>query len=480
MKYTALYLRVSTQEQAAEGYSIDEQAERLKKYCAAMNWRSYKIYTDAGYSGGNTNRPALQDLIKDVKDGKISKVVVYKLDRLSRSQKDTLNLIEDIFLKNGVDFVSMNENFDTATPFGRAMVGILAVFAQLEREQIKERVSMGREGRAKNGKFHGGGFAPVGYDYIDGELVINEFERLQILEIYDRFLNGQSFNKILHDFDDMGYRHKYGIWSYKNVRNALTNPLYLGKITYNGETYDGTHQPIIDIEKFEKAKEFLKIRSAEFENKNITSRFGATYFGGLIFCARCGARYGVTKNYRKNKNGDKMEFKYYSCYSRRKQMRTMVKDPNCKNTIYRVDKFDAMIFDEIKKLELEPDYISEIQGSNPDADLNKVKTLKAEIEKINNQRSRLMDLFSLGQFDLSEIQEKITPLNDQREKLQQELENITASDNSMKKEDIIKTVRSFSDALVCGTFDQVKMLIETLIEKIEIDGDNIKIFWRFA
>ena len=125
----ALYSRVSTAEQASEGYSIGEQQSRLQSYCDAMNFKPYTLYTDAGFSGGSTDRPALQDLIRDVKNGKIEKVVVYKLDRLSRSQKDTLELIEDVFLTNGCDFVSVTENFDTATPLGRAMIGILAVFA---------------------------------------------------------------------------------------------------------------------------------------------------------------------------------------------------------------------------------------------------------------------------------------------------------------------------------------------------------------
>lgn len=121
----ALYPRVSSHEQV-EGYSIGEQIDRLTKYCEAMGWEIYKIYTDPGYSGGNTERPGLQEMLKDIKAGKVDKVVVYKLDRLSRSQKDTMMLIEDEFLAYGVDFVSMSENFDTSTPFGRAMIGILA------------------------------------------------------------------------------------------------------------------------------------------------------------------------------------------------------------------------------------------------------------------------------------------------------------------------------------------------------------------
>ena len=164
MKNVAIYVRVSTQEQAAEGYSIQEQAERLTKYCEAHGWNITKVYTDPGFSGANRDRPALQLLCSDVKKNMFDTVLVYKLDRLSRSQKDTLYITEDVFLKNQIAFVSMLENFDTGTPFGRAMIGILSVFAQLERDQIRERSQMGHDARAKEGYFHGGGYAPSGYN----------------------------------------------------------------------------------------------------------------------------------------------------------------------------------------------------------------------------------------------------------------------------------------------------------------------------
>ena len=134
--------------------------------------------------------PALRRLISDINDGLINTVVVYKLDRLSRSQKDTLTLIEDEFLSHNVDFISVCENFDTSTAFGRAAIGILSVFAQLEKDQITERFTMGRIGRAKEGYYHGGAIAPTGYDYVDGNLIVNEYEAMQVRELYERFAKG--------------------------------------------------------------------------------------------------------------------------------------------------------------------------------------------------------------------------------------------------------------------------------------------------
>lgn len=113
-----LYIRVSTEAQAEEGYSIGAQQERLEAYCRAMGWENYQLYTDPGFSGSNLNRPQMQRLIADVQAGKVSAVAVYKLDRLYRSQKDALYLIEDVFIPHNVAFVSLNENIDTGTPYG--------------------------------------------------------------------------------------------------------------------------------------------------------------------------------------------------------------------------------------------------------------------------------------------------------------------------------------------------------------------------
>ena len=129
-----LYIRVSTTEQAMEGYSVGEQENRLRRFCEALGYQIHKVIIDPGYSGASLNRPGIKEVIHDVQDHLVNKVIVWKLDRLSRSQKDMLIMLEDIFLANNCDFVSMLESFDTSTAFGRAIVGILAAFAQLERE----------------------------------------------------------------------------------------------------------------------------------------------------------------------------------------------------------------------------------------------------------------------------------------------------------------------------------------------------------
>ena len=173
---TALYVRVSTEFQFEEGYSLEAQEEKLRQWCALKDIHRFRIYRDGGWSGSNLNRPAMQELIADIRARLVVRVVVYKLDRLSRSQKDTLYLLEELFIPGGVEFISINENFDTGSPYGKAMIGILSVFAQLERENIRERTRMGMYERVKSGLWRGGSGTPFGYDYdpAENKLVPNE------------------------------------------------------------------------------------------------------------------------------------------------------------------------------------------------------------------------------------------------------------------------------------------------------------------
>lgn len=189
----ALYIRVSTDEQAEQGFSLDAQQEKLILYCKSKGWDDYKLYIDDGYTGTNTHRPALNRMLRHIEDKKIHFVLVYKLDRLSRKQKDILELIEDKFEKNNVSFNSHQEMIDTSTPFGKAMLGVLAVFAQLDRDMIIERLTVGRRQRVSEGKWYGGR-VPFGYAW-DKELqqlhIVPEEARL-VKEIYRMYLEGHS------------------------------------------------------------------------------------------------------------------------------------------------------------------------------------------------------------------------------------------------------------------------------------------------
>ena len=478
----ALYIRVSTQEQANEGYSVGEQEERLRNYCKAMEWDIFKIYVDPGYSGGDTNRPGLQDLIKDVKDGKIDKVVVYKLDRLSRSQKDTLILIEDVFLENKVDFVSMSENFDTSTPIGRAVLGLLAVFAQLERDQIRERMGMGKEARAKQGKWNGGPSVPIGYRYNINEdlLEVNDYEKLQILELSKLFLKGTPLRTIETMFLEKGYKHRYGTWESKSMKRVLGSKVYCGYIHYGGEYYKAEHDAIFSEETLEKHLALLKKREEAYKASGVKHGAQTTYLGGLLQCKHCGGKYAKQENGRR-KPGKPLVF-WYMCYSRCKKVKKMIKDPNCKNKNWKMVELDNLVFEEIRKLAVDPEYIKEAikKKDARKAEPDKIDIIKKEIESIDAQISRFMDLYGIGKFTIDQVSGKVDPLNEQKRGLERELEKLTASAGIISEEEAIRLVQSLDEALEDGEFTQIRSIIESLIYYIEIDNEDIYIHWRFA
>ena len=478
MKKVFIYVRVSTQEQANEGYSIGEQTERLQKYCEIMGWIVVKVYTDAGHSGATIDRPALKEMLRNVKAGKADAVLVYKLDRLSRSQKDTLTLIEDSFLANNTDFISVSENFDTSTPLGRAMIGILAVFAQLEREQIKERMIMGKDARAKQGKFHGSKYVPIGYDYIDGELVTNEFEKIQIKQIFEMYASGKSPNTIAKTLKDAGYTHKHGKWKRLAVSEILSKKTYLGYVAHKGEWHKGTHEAFIDEELFNKVQSIKEKKGIEYGKHNRRAGRANSYLGGYLECKCCHAKYSRVTKYNMVQN-EKRQYTYYMCNSRSRNSATLIKDRNCKNQTWKMDNLDSLVFSEIKKLALDPNYMSDIKEQSIDNE--QIGIIETEISKIDDQISKLMDLYSIGTLPIDVLQDKVNNLNDQKSRLENELDNINAENKfALSHEETLEIVQSFNDVLKKGDFHEIRAVIGTLIEKIEIDGYDITIHWNFA
>lgn len=472
----ALYVRVSTQEQAKEGYSIGEQTERLKMYASIHDWTVVKVYTDAGQSGASMNRPALQDLIHDVKAGMIDKVVVYKLDRLSRSQKDTLTLVEDIMLKNGCDFESITEKFDTATPLGKAMIGILAVFAQLEREQIKERLSMGMQARIKEGKWKGGAHVPFGYEYDGEKLVIKEPNAAIIRKMFADFNAGLAITTIANRLTDQGVRLNHGARiSRTQARYILKNKTYCGYLRMNDQWIKGLHEPIISEEEFDKAQVVLDDNFKRFKESNIRTGYGqiSTNLGGILFCGRCGAKYAKTISGSKG-YGNGLHYNYV-CYSRNKRHKIMIKDPTCQNKIWKVEDLDALVFGEIKKLAIDPEYIKQIrQDRRPD---NIIDILEQQIQQINKQLERYLDLYGSGIYDLDDINAKAAPLNEQKLQLMSELEKLKSAQPAVVQDPVVMA-QSLEDALENGTLKDRRKIILALINKIVLDGEDVIIHWN--
>src|SRR5699024_4904618 len=237
----ALYVRVSTKEQV-DGYSIDEQIDKVNAYAKAKDYTVLDTFVDGGHSGATIDITAIKELIKNIKN--YQAVLVYRLNRLSRSQKDTLRLIEDVFMTNNVEFISLSESQDPSTPFARPIIVILSPFAHMNREQIKKKFTLGRVPGANRGNYHDGvrAKAPTGYDYLNGDLIVNEYEAECVRYIYDEYVKGKGYAVI---YEDIQTKFPGVINDLSTVSKTLMRPLYKGYVTFDGKEHKGRHRPII-------------------------------------------------------------------------------------------------------------------------------------------------------------------------------------------------------------------------------------------
>lgn len=467
MRRAALYIRVSTLEQAQEGYSVGEQRERLIAYCKAQDWLIADIYVDGGYTGSNLNRPGIQKLMSETE--KFDVVLVYKLDRLSRSQRDTLYLIEEIFRPNKVDFVSMQESFDTSSPFGKAMIGLLAVFAQLEREQIKERTWMGRVARAKTGLHHGGGNIPIGYDYEDGKLIVNPYEAEQVRKIYEWYLSGASLKAITDKLQDAGYTNKYSSYnSWSSVRNILENETYIGRLHFGDVVVDHAHEAIITEEQFNAAQILRGKRREQFGSHAFQSKHVLT---GLLFCGHCGGRY-----YLRNTG----KYSYYACYSRTKQMKNMIKDPNCQNKIWRAQDLEPIIEEKILALLRNPKIAKELAAGKPKAPapVSKNTDIGRRIREIDRQIGKLMELYQQDDIPPELLGEKINRLYGEKTALENSIAPVKETD-AMPLDLVAELITNAAEIWDFADENQKRRILQSLISRIVLTDDQVDIEWAF-
>lgn len=247
IKKACVYTRVSTDAQGEDGkVSLPEQ-ERMGKACIeSKGWQYIRTYEDNGYSGRTMDRPALRQMLADIKKGEINAIVIFKLDRLSRKQRDTIAIIEDYFLNEGVDLVSLHETLDTSSPWGRAMIGVLSSFNQLESENIAVRTAMGRYATAREGGY-AGGKPPLGYKAVDGRLVIVPEEAEIVRLVFALRAEGMTLQGITSELNKRGYKSKKGNeFKHSAIQTILNNEsTYRGNYKYGKESCENTHEPIL-------------------------------------------------------------------------------------------------------------------------------------------------------------------------------------------------------------------------------------------
>ena len=471
MKRVVLYLRVSTSAQE-EGYSIDMQKESLLAYCKAHGWIVVAIIVDPGFSGSTLERPGIQEVINMAVNKSTDMVLVYKLDRLSRSQKDTMHLIEDIFLPNGVDFSSMQEKLDTSSAFGMAMVGILSVFAQLERENIKERTFGGRVERAKDGLWHGGGFDPIGYDYIEGELVVNPVESAQVRRVFNLYAAGFSVTEISQKMMDAGFQTKHGDWSHTNtVCSVLDNELYAGIVHFDGERSEGeAHVPIIPRPLFEKVRKLREIN----KNTHFRQKDSKHILTGFVFCGSCGARYFA----KVNRSGNF----YYCCHSRAKVNKSMVVDPDCRNRNWKKNELESLVESEILRIAEDPEYLLETIKKRAAGECDpSFVSIQREIEDINKRLQLLMDEYQKSKMSIGEVSAQINDLYTQKVALSQRVDVMDAVEKGegIIPEHIKSLLRDVRFSWVNWDVKYRRHVLRQLLVKIEVMEGSAVFDWTF-
>ncbi len=475
-----IYIRVSSTEQADEGYSIGSQTDKLKAYCTAMGYRIFNTYVDPGFTGANINRPALHQLIQDVELGKLDVIVVMKLDRLSRSQKDTLFLIEDVFEKNQTSFISVTESFDTGTPMGKAFVGILAVFAQFERERIKERIEDGKMERAKSGRVMNWYKIPIGYDY-DSEnktLIINQYESQIVKRCFELYAAGAAashISDILMEEFPLGtkYNKKNKRIPVATIRRILENETYLGKVKYKDHIFIGTHEPIISEEVFQKVQQSIEFRF-NISSKTRKNPFRSTHLlTGFLRCGKCGCR--MHSQTRKRVNDSKW---YYICYARSRSGKFYTENiPLCSAAIADGATLDEIIIQQVQRLKYDKDFYNEIANKKEDEQPDLSEFIKNQIESINKKLNKLVDLYLSDSFSKDELEIRRNRLVEEKNTLIKSLERRTPVRITQK--DIADALEDFESIFAGNDLTKKKNLLALLIEEIYLNENNVEVRWTF-
>ena len=497
----AVYARQSVDRE--DSISTDSQIEACEY---EIRGAEYRRYIDKGYSGKNTDRPRFKELVVDIKKGEISKVIVYRLDRISRSILDFANMMV-LFSKYQVEFVSSTEKFDTSTPMGRAMLNICMVFAQLERETIQQRVTDAYYSRSEKG-FYMGGRVPYGFrlkeSFINGKrtktYIPDQKEADQIRLIYHLYSDpSTSYGDIISYFQEYGITCRGKPWERARIADHLKNPIYVQAnldvyeffqqqgtiiespqedfIGTNGCYYykgrDTNNRKLSELkdnrlvlaphEGFIPSDIWLKCRIKCLQNKQIQPARKAvnTWLAGLIKCGNC--HYALTfKKYNTRRS------RYLLCSHK-------LNSKACKGagTIY-ADEFEAMIYQEMmKKLEEFPILVKE---DAPVLENPKAAELRIELNKIGQEIESLMDKVALANETLMAfINRRIEDLAAKQEKLEHELAGYALNRADDSRLNQIHDYLSKWDKI---TLDDKRKVANSLIEVIYATSENVDIHWK--
>ena len=497
-KKVAIYCRVSTVEQAEEGYSIDEQRRRNIEYCEKEGHEVFKVYEDRGISGKNiSGRPGLKELLQDANAGKFDLVIVWKLNRISRKLIDILNIV-DTLDKNKIAFRSLTESFETETPAGKLQLNIMGAIGEFERGTIAENVKMGMIARAREGKWNGG--KVLGYDIVEipsegkkrkeTKLVVNEKEAMTVRRIFELYSTGHGYKATVSRVNAEGHRSKKGNpFATATIKEILKNPVYIGKIRYNLRQdwnekrrkninpdpilVDGEHEAIIDTETWEKVQIILKDRS-KTHNRVYDSEL---ILSGLLKCPVCGASMTVSRSTRKRKDGSKAVNEYYAC-GNWKNKGTAV----CNSNSVKAEVADEVVINKLIEtvnnellLKKVINNINKNKSSKLKPKLDEMNLVNKEIDKLNGKKNSSIELFEDGILTKNELAERVKKLNEEIDTLKFRLDEIKqdvmlAEGEPVPFELVSQVMKKFGQVFnESSTRQQRKQLLNLLVSKVTID-----------
>ncbi|MFH4906277.1 cassette chromosome recombinase CcrB [Staphylococcus cohnii] len=458
-KRIGAYIRVSTERQV-EGYSIDGQITQIEQFCHFDGYDLVDIYADRGISGKSMNRPALQRMLQDAKNGKLDCVIVYKINRLARNTSDLLTIVEELHRQN-VEFFSLSERMEVKNSTGKLLLNILASFSEFERNTILENIYTGQHQRALEGYYQGN--IPLGYSNIPDnkkDLMINQHEANIVKYIFESYAKGHGYRKIANALNHKGYVTKKGNpFSISAVTYILSNPFYIGKIQFakykdwndkrrkglndNPVMAEGKHTPIISQDLWDKVQARKKQVS---ENPQVHGK-GTNILTGLISCPQCSAPMAASNTTNTLKDGTKKRIRYYSC-------------SNFRNKGSKVCSANSVRADVIEKYVM--DQILEIVKSD--------KVLKQVVERVNQD----------SQIDMAALNHDIAYKQQQFDEVNIKLKNLvqTIEDNPDLTSAIKPTIHQYEKQLNDITNQMNQLRHQQNQEKPSYDTKQISVILR--
>lgn len=403
-------------------------------------------------------------MIQHVRDGKISTVVVYKLDRLSRKQKDVLYLLEDVFDKHSVAFKSATEPFDTSTPLGKAMLGILAVFAQLERDTIVERTTSGSRQRVRRGLWRGGR-VPFGYTYNDTTraLEVDPQQADLVKQIYKMYLRGKNLSELA---DWLADRTSDRAASHVTIRDMLDRPIYTGyQRLVTGEMYQAEHDPIISLEMWE------QVQRERLRRRNDLTPKKSYLLTGLCRCGECGSSIVridmASRGYR---------YQYYACKNRHVRTRERRGAEYCKLPYQPQQTLEQYIVGQVKEAALNPDFVEQerarrrVDESNADLRLS----LEQVLTDIDTKLDRWYEEFEAGASGLNSarIRDRVRALETERSQILTRLEELGETESRPMFEPLRESLDLVASAWDKMDFEERQAVLRLAIRQIVLRNDN--------